>query len=385
MSKLQDLIEKRGKIADKIQDMNKCLDDFTPENEISFNNLSDEYDNLDKRVQAAEKIESVENDMNSFENTKKPIIASPEEVSKYGNTAYERAFQNYIQSKGQIRNDLEVGTDAKGGYVVSESWERTLDKYLENEVVMRQVATVRKFDDTRNIPLSTDNGTAAYMAEGGSYSTNDVTMSTVVFGANTIGNIVKLSEELLADSFVNLTAEVGEMYGMTFGVTEETGFTSGSGSAPNPTGFLTSATNAVTAASATAITFDELIDLMSAVRAVYARNGLFMMNRATAAKVRKLKDSNGQYLWQPSTSLGAPETLLGHRLVINEAMPASTTGLKAVAFGDFKQFVIADRERLQMQILTEKYADTGEIGFKFHKRNDSKLKRAEAIQTLTMA
>jgi HK97 family phage major capsid protein len=385
---LQELIEKRGKVADKMQDMTKHIEngDWSAENDVAFNDLNEEYQDLDRKIVALEAAGKVAQAMNHFDGVQRPGVDQNVNVGPRGTKEYEQAFKDLVQSHGRkVSNDLEIATDAKGGYVVSESWESMLDLYLENVVVMRRLATVRSYGHRHNVPLSTNNGTAAYMAEGASFTTNDVTLDNKVLQAKKIGNIVKATEELVADSFINLTQDIAEAYGMTFGVAEENAFTNGTGVAPNPTGFLTTADNGLNAASATAITMDELIDLKSSVREVYANRGTWMMNRTSASLVRKLKDSNGQYLWTPSTAAGDAETLLGHPLAVNEAMPAATTGLKAFAFGDFSQYRIGDREALQMQILREKYADTGEIGFRFWKRNDGLLLRAEAIKTITMA
>ena len=100
----------------------------------------------------------------------------------------------------------------------------------------------------------------------------------------------------------------------------------------------------VTAASATAITADELIDLFYSLKAPYRRNAVWVLNDSTIKAIRKLKDNQGQYLWQPSPTAGAPDLLLGKPVRTSAYMPAIAADAKTVAFGDFSYYWIADRQ-----------------------------------------
>ena len=382
MSKLQNLIEKRGKVADQLQDMRDHLDNFTEEREVEFNNLSNQYDDLSVQIDRLEKLDQVSNDMDKFKPTQKPEVGQSA-GSKYGSKEYERDFENFVRSKGKVSNALEAGVDSEGGYIVAESWENSLNQLLFDAVVMRQVATVRTYETDRNIPLVASVGAAGWIDEEASYPTNSAAFGNAKLVAHKLGNIELVSEELLADSIVNLRSELGLMYANSFGATEEAAFVAGDGTG-KPEGFLVGGTSAFTAAGAAVLTYDEVIDLIAAVPEKYAMNGVWQASRATIAALRKLKDSNGMPLWQPAMTAGMPDTLFGKDLRANEAMPDIATGEKALAFGDFSQYRIADRLGLQMQVLSERYADTGQVGFKFTKRTDGKLLRADAVQYITM-
>lgn len=384
MSNLNDLLEKRGKVADKIKDMQQHVENWTDENQADFDKVSNEYDDLSKKIQVAERIENVNNEQESFEPTKKAPVNGPEGKSKYGTPDYEQNFKNYVQSKGKIQNALEIGTDSEGGYIVAESWETELNRLLWDTNVMRQVASVRTYDTDRNIPLTASVGAAGWVDEEGTYPTNSAAFSNKKLLAYKLGNIELVSEELLADSFINLRAELASMYAESFGNTEENAFTVGDDSG-KPNGVITAATSAFTAAATAAITYDEVIDLLAAVDEKYARNGIFMSNRSTAAALRKLKDSNGMPLWAPAMTAGMPDTLFGKDYRMNESMADLAASSKSLAFGDFSYYRIADRAGLMMQILTELYAGTGQVGFKFMKRTDGDLLRTDAVKVITQA
>ncbi|MGC7322692.1 phage major capsid protein, partial [Mycobacteroides abscessus subsp. massiliense] len=100
----------------------------------------------------------------------------------------------------------------------------------------------------------------------------------------------------------------------------------------------------VTTAGATAITLDEIMDLFYSLKTPYRKNATFMMNDATVKAIRKLKDNNNQYLWQPSVTAGTPDTILNRPIVTSAYVPTIAAGNKTIAFGDFGYYWIADRQ-----------------------------------------
>lgn len=384
MSKLNDLLDQRGKVADKMQDMRQHIDNWSDENQASFSDLSNQYDDLSKKIEVEQRIEKVNNEQNSFEPTAKQPVKQATGNSKYGTAEYEQNFKNYVQSKGKIQNALEIGTDSEGGYIVAESWETELNRLLFDTNVMRQVASVRTYDTDRNIPLTASVGAAGWVDEEGAYPTNSAAFGTKKLVAYKLGNIEKVSEELLQDTFINLRSELGAMYAQSFGAAEETAYTTGDGSG-KPTGFVTDATSGLTAAATGAITYNEVIQLLASVPEKYARNGTFMANRSTASALRQLADSNGMPLWQPAMTAGLPDTLFGKPFRMNESMADLAASSKSIAFGDFSYYRIADRAGLMMQVLSELFSGTGQVGFKFMKRTDGILLRADAINVITQA
>jgi HK97 family phage major capsid protein len=138
----------------------------------------------------------------------------------------------------------------------------------------------------------------------------------------------------------------------------------------------------VTAASATAITIDEVLDLYHSLKSAYRKNATFLVNDATIKAIRKLKDGQGQYLWQPSVQSGTPDTILNRPVVTSQYMPTAAAGEKTILFGDFKYYWIADRQGRTFKRLNELYAANGQVGFLASQRLDAKLILPEAIKVL---
>ena len=137
-------------------------------------------------------------------------------------------------------------------------------------------------------------------------------------------------------------------------------------------------------ASSTAVTFDEIIDLYYALRAPYRQDAVFIMNDATIKSLRKLKNGSGDYIWQPSTTLGTPDRVLNRPVYTSQFMPTIAASAKAILFGDLSYYWVADREGRQFKRLNELYAATGQVGFLASERVDGKLILAEAVQVMAM-
>ena len=129
---------------------------------------------------------------------------------------------------------------------------------------------------------------------------------------------------------------------------------------------------------------DEVISLVYALKAPYRKNAKFLMNDATVAAIRKLKDSYGNYLWQPSVQAGQPDTFIGYELYTSPYVPTMAAGALAVAFGDFQNYWIADRTGRTVQRLNELYSTNGQVGFVASERVDGKIILPEGIQLLKM-
>ena len=138
----------------------------------------------------------------------------------------------------------------------------------------------------------------------------------------------------------------------------------------------------VTAASATAVTADELMDLYYSLKSPYRKKSVWVLNDSTIKAIRKLKDNNGQYLWQPSLTAGAPDMILGRPIKTSAYMPAIAAGAKTIAFGDFSYYWIADRQGRSFKRLNELFAATGQVGFLASQRVDGKMILAEAVKVL---
>ncbi|WP_299948147.1 phage major capsid protein [uncultured Microbulbifer sp.] len=390
MSKLLDLQQKRGQLAASMRTLVDSVDaakGMTTEQEEQWKNMNNDLSALDKQIEQLERMVEIEGRLSEVPNpARRPEPAGNTPTNPLASTEYMGNFEQYVRAgmSMDIQAALTVGTDADGGYTVPDSWAMQLIEALTDHVVMRELCTVISTSTTTNLPLVADHGQAGWIDEGGSYPESDIEFGVGVIEAWKLGRIMKVSEELLQDTQVSLESEIARIFGLTFGTAEEAAFITGDGN-KKPTGVTVTAQVGKVAASANAFTYDEIIDLIHSVRAVYRNGASFLAKDGTIGMMRKLKSTDGIPLWQPSLQAGVPDSFLGYRVRTSEAMPGVATGNKSIAFGDFRQYRIADRGGMVMQRLNEKYADTGHVGFRMRKRTDGKLLMAEAIKTLQQA
>ena len=302
---------------------------------------------------------------------------------------YQDAFMNLMRvgknNVGpEIMNALQVGTASEGGNIAPTELDRGIVEYLQDFNEFRQYITVIQTSSDRDIPIESTLGSAAWTAEEGAYNESDPAFGKTTLSAFKLTRIVKVSEELVMDSIFNLMDYLARAFGKSFGLAEESAIVAGDDSG-KPNGFNTAASTGVTAASATAVVASELIDLYHSLSRPYRKKAIFSMADATLAAIRKLVDSNGQFIWQPGLQAGIPDLLLGRPVISSIAMPAMTTGLDAISFGDLSYYYLAERSGRVMQVLGELYAANGQIGYRGFERIDGDLIDTNAVQNLTMA
>lgn len=360
-----------------------------------YERMSQEVQDLGKEIERLER--QAEFDAKLSAPTSTPVHANPKSggmqtrdtTQKPTATAgYSEAFWNLVRNRGnivEVRNALSVGEDTEGGYLVPDEFERTLVQALEEENIFRQLArTIRTSSGDRKIPVVASKGNASWIDEEGLYPESDDVFGQVTIGAYKVGTMIRVSEELMNDSVFDLQSYITREFARRIGAKEEEAFFTGNGSG-KPLGVLADNGGAevgVTANSATAITSDELIDLFYSLKSPYRKNAVWVLNDATIKAIRKLKDNNGQYLWQPSLVAGTPDTLLGRPIKTSAFMPSIAAGNKTVAFGDFSHYWIADRQGRSFKRLNELYAANGQIGFLGSQRVDGRLILPEAIKVL---
>lgn len=362
---------------------------LSAEDDATYTRMEAEITALGNEIKRQERREALEAELNAP--TSSPIKNNPENKNPQKPRAteeYTSNFWNAMRHKTtpyEVRNALQIGTDSEGGYLVPDEYEHTLVQALEEENIFRQIARViTTASGDRKIPIVTTHGTAAWTAEEKLITESDDAFGIVDIGAHKVATLMKVSEELLNDSVFDLPSYISNEFARRIGAKEEEAFCTGDGSG-KPTGIFAAtggAQTGVTAASATAITSDELIDLCYSLKSPYRTNAVWLMNDATVKAIRKLKDSQGQYLWQPSLSAGSPDTILNRPVYTSAYAPTIATGAKSVAFGDFSYYWIADREVRSFKRLNELFAANGQVGFIGSQRVDGKLILPEAIKVL---
>jgi len=322
---------------------------------------------------------------------KKAGFATPNIIIPSDEITPVKAFDAWLHGGHRIspaiRAALQEGTDSEGGYIVPTEYAKELVKALYDESVIRQAGArvIPMNSDSMKVPTLTASSAAILTAEEAAYSEVEPTFGEVDFNAYKYTRLAKASDELVADSTFPLWEAVLQPdFVQAFAAAENSAFTTGTGSS-QPQGVVTGATTGVTAASASAITANEVIDLYHALNYKYRPKAVWMANDATIKAIRQLKDSYGQYMWQPGLANGEPPSLLGRPIITNNSMATIAASAKVLLFGDFSYYWIGEREGLTIKRLEELYAANGQIGFRAYKRFDGNVMLAAAFQLLVMA
>ena len=388
---ITELREKRAKLWNTMEDF---LDThrtdkgvLSAEDDATYAGMEKDLSDLTNEIHRMERRDAIAAEL--AKPVSDPLTEKPqrEKGEKFGRAsdAYKEDFGYLLRGKRMVHNVLSEGVDANGGYLVPEEFERQIIDTLKEENVMRRLCKVITTASERKIPVAATHSTAAWTAENAAFTESNPTFSQKTIDAYKLTDLIKVSTELLDDSAFDLESYIAREFAYAFGTAEEQAFCVGTGTG-QPTGLFTTSggTVGVTAASSTAVTTDEVISLIYALKAPYRKNAKFLMNDATVAALRKLKDTNGSYLWQPSVQAGQPDRLLGYELHTSPYAPTMAAGALAVAFGDFQNYWIADRTGRTVQRLNELYSTNGQVGFVASERVDGKIILPEGIQLLKM-
>ena len=377
MSKIIELRNKRNTLWEQTK---AFLEDHRDENGLVKAEAVEQYNRMAADVKAlGDEItrleEQAEMDAKLSQPTSTPVHADPKDGKKKNvrptaTAEYNEAFWDML--RGRITNDalesLSIGEDEKGGYTVPDEFERKLVEALEEN------------------NIAEDSGEASWIDEGEEIPEADTTFGQTTLAAYKMGTMIKISNELLHDSAFDLASYIARRFGVRMGNAEEKAFITGDGQG-KPLGLLAETGGVpvgVTAAAETAVTFDEIFDLYYALKSPYRKKAKFLCNEALLLQLMKIKDKNDNYIWKPSLEVGKPDTVLSRPIITSSYMPAIAKGEKALLFGDFSYYWIADRQNRTFKRLNELYARTDQVGFISTQRVDGKLILPEAIQALKM-
>ena len=364
---------------------------LSAEDTATYERMEKEIVDLGHEIERQERLESMEREMQKA--TSEPIRNTPEiktdEKVGRASDAYKDAFWRSIRNENsyEIRNALREGVDSDGGYLVPDTFEHTLIQALDEENVIRQLAhTFTTSSGAHAIPIAGSKSKAMWVAEEQEIPETTDTFTQKTITAHKLTALIKISEELLNDSAFDLESYIASEFARKISDAEEEAFITGSGTG-KPFGILHDKEGAeigVTAAAANAITTNELIDLYYSLRSPYRKRAVWIMNDSTVNLIRKLKDGNGQYIWEPGIKTNDTDTILGRKVYTTTCMPTAKTGAKAIAFGDISYYWIGDREGISFKRLNELYATKGQVGFLATKRLDARLILPETIKVLKM-
>lgn len=303
------------------------------------------------------------------------------------------AFLRYLRTgdPSGLERALTVGTDSSGGYVVPDLFRNELQQTLKEYGGVREVATVITTDSGQNLEWPTFNGTAqvgAIVAENVQVAELDPAFGIASLDSYLWSSkLVRVPIQLTQDSAIDMESFLRNALAERIARIQNTKFTVGTGTG-EPDGVAVGATVGVTAASPTAITPDEVINLVHSVDPAYRAGARFMMNDAVIATIRKLKEATtNAYMWQPGMQAGVPDSLLGYPVTVNQDMDAALAATDvAILFGNFKRYyVIRDVKSFEVMVLKERYADYHQVGYLGFSRSDGTKADTAAVKSLIMA
>ena len=387
------LIEQMDAIVASAQAEGRTLNS---EESVSFDKIDAEAIELRNNIERIEKVEAAKKEIAAKQEER---AAAPQKVE--GRAAFAKYLRSGLGSlNAEERNALElrgtntqiVGTDSLGGYLVPEDFSNILDVASKFTGVVEQVAQVINTNSGALLPYPTVDDTSvsgALLSEATAPAVSDMTFSAVNLNAyNYSSGIVKVSRQLLQDGAFDLDAFLVDALGGRIARGTNADFTTGDGSS-KPKGVVAGSAAGKTAASATAVTAAEILDLMYSVDPSYrnAPNAGFMMKDSTLAAVRKLGlgSANDFPIFVPAMNPGEKDMLYGKPIHINNDMDAIATAKKTILFGDFSKFVVRVAGGLQFLRLDERFADALVVGYIAYKRVDSNILQANAIKHLVQA
>ena len=385
--RVQELIEKRAKAWEMAKDFVNTHEDkngnLSAEDAATYNRMEAEIEELTNSIDRQQRAERREQELSKPINS--PIIGKPYKDETQGEVKagrasdeYKKAMLNAMRTNfRQVSNVLQEGVDADGGYLVPIEYDKRLIDVLTEENIMRGLATKITTSGEHKINIAATKPAAAWIEEGGALTFGDATFDQIYLDAFKLHVAIKVTEELLYDSAFNLENYIITEFGKALANAEEDAFLNGDGRG-KPLGIFTrTGGGQLIGTLSSALKSDDLLDLVYGLKRPYRKNASFIMNDGTLAQIRKLKDNNGAYIWQPSYKEGEPDRVLGYK--VNTSAYAPTD---AISFGDYKYYNIGDRGTRSFKQLNELFAGNGMIGFVAKERVDGKLILQEAVKIL---
>ena len=387
MKKLIELREDRNRIVTQMRGLLDKAEaekrNLTAEEQGKYDELFAEQDKRAKAIETEQRQMDLERNLADAElrnkDTGRDKGANPS-GSKRGTDEYRDAFGRFLRDgKSGISVDeyraLQADSQIAGGYLVAPiQLVESLIIALDNETFIRAKATKFRVESAAALGaprLDADPDDAAWTGEIRTGSED----SAMSFGArelhpHPLAKRIKISNKLLRASAMSVESLVQARLAYKFGITQEKGFLLGTG-AGQPLGLFVSSAQGISTArdvstdnTATDITMDGLLNAKYSLKGQYQKTGEWLFHRDGVKKIAKLKDGEGQYLWQPSKRESEPDMLLGRPINMSEYVPNTfTTGLYVGMFGDFSKYWIADALDMQIQALKELYAETNQTGY----------------------
>lgn len=383
-----------------VDEVNKAFDTFKAEHTKQIESLKKGQDDAFQALKVDRINADIDRLQKEIDDAHVKIAASQNANTDSGrikDAEYTNAFNAHFK-KGEIQAALNKGASDEGGYLAPSEWDRTIADKLVLVSPMRQICFVQPTSKASFKKLFNKKGTASgWVGETTARpATNNPTFAEMEYTTGEIYANPAATQQILDDAEIDIEAWLAGEVLQEFAYQEGAAFVSGDGT-NKPTGILTYVTGgtnaakhpygaivAVNSGSASAITADGIIDLIYDLPSVYTGNARFIMNRKTQGIIRKLKDGQGNYLWQPSYVAGQPATLSGFPINEIPDMPDVAANALPIMFGDFnKGYMILDR--IGVRVLRDPYSNKPYVSFYTTKRVGGGLLDPQPLRALKVA
>ena len=390
---MKSINELRTMRANAWNDAKNYIDTHTREDGTMSAEDVKQYEKLEQKIMdigaeitRMEKLRDIDDEMSKP--TSKPIFLNPgsgiEHKSGTASDVYKEAMLNAIRTNFRhVSNVLQTGIDSAGGFLIPDEYERDIIQALEDENIMRKLGTTITTSGPHKLNIAANKPAAAWVEEGEALTFSDATFNQIVLDAHKLCVGVKVTEELLADNAFNLERYIINAFARALGNAEEDAFLNGDG-VNRPTGIFHPEKGGQVSVTASSVNIkaDEILDLIYSLARPFRKNSCLIMHDSTLAQIRKLKDGNGQYLWQPSLQAGEPERVCGVPVYTSAYCPVAEAGKPVMAYGDFSYYYVADRQGRTLSELKELFAVQGIVAFCLKERTEGRVILPEAIKIM---
>ena len=397
--KLHELKQKRSTIAGQMRKLN---DDYSEKRwdepaTKQWGDMVKELDELDAQIVREERLLNLDSDNVNNEPERRSGIDLDTSVAearqmKVLETVLRGGYPALSSEERALFKEMRAqatNVDSKGGFTVPTEFRNRVVETMKAFGGVANISTVFETDGGQPITWVTTDGTAdegvmiGETEEGGD---KDMDFGQIAIGAKKMtSKTIKISDELLQDSGVDVIGLIARRIGSRLGRGEAKQLLNGDGQGNNIKGLTMQLTGGVTSAVAGSIAHGDLLKLKHSVDPAYrAGNTRWVFNDNTLLGFKELKDGNGRSLWLPDVSGVAPATIDGDQYQIDQGMPDVAAGKKAVLYGDFSYFQIRRVKGMALRRLDEKYAEAGLVGFLMFHRFDALLEDTAAVKALTL-
>lgn len=378
---MKKLIEKRAALKSQLQTM---LDKVKTEERAFSEDETKEFDRIEKEIRSLDATIDAEERAKGIKDFHAPMANSSESKKKLE----ERAFKDYILGKAaEMRAGEQNMTMSNNGAVIPETIANRIIDAVVDICPILAGAEVYHVKGTLKLPKWTKANTShditvGYSAEFATLAADSGKFDSVDLSGFLVGELTLVGRSVENNAQINIVDFVIRKMAEKIAEFIEKELLTGTGT--NAAQGALNCSNTVTAASAAAVTFDELVKLQSAVKQVYQKNACWTMNNDTFTLIKLLKDTNGRPLVEPDASKPFPFTLLGKPVYLSDNMPKAAAGAKSVLYGDYSGLAVNFREDISIQVLREKYVDQHALGviswFEFDSRITDEQKLAILVQ-----